>query len=253
MISHIKNIPVPKKSTPYVPSQFREVPATGETDLVFTGRGGQTFGFDRILPGGSNLNDITASARLNDDMILFEDIKLSVLRNHFGTKSLLAPYIIQEQNDLIITLKNPTATAQKIGIQLLGYDAPYLARLINAYEKQGMDIPKPVFLHASEEIGANAQSQSVSIRTKAVDLRMLRATVKTDSDEDIVLSVQVYNESVKNSVFVQQFNDEYESNYANVPFIIGKTVPLSLLVRNLSGDAHNLSFLGETYVMKPGE
>ena len=253
MISHIKNIRAPKESTPYVPSQMKSVPANGSTDIVFTGRGGQTFGFDRILPGGSSLNDITATARLNDDMILFEDVKLSVLRHHFGSKSLLAPYIIQQQNDLIITLNNPTASEVDIGIQLLGYDAPYLARLIKTYQSKGIDMPKPVFLHATDEIGANAQSQSVNIRTKAVDLRLVRATIKTDSDEDIVLSVQVYNESVKNSVFVQQFNDEYESNYANVPFIIGKAVPFSLLVRNLSGNAHNLSFLGETYVMKPGE
>lgn len=253
MISHLKNIPAPKNSTPYVPSQYATVPAGGSTVMRFTGRGGATFGFDRILPGGASLNDVTATAKLNEDMILFEDVKLSVIRSHFQSKALLAPYVIQEQNDLNITLKNPTGSNANVGIQILGYDAPYLKRLIQAYQKKGLDMPKPVFLHASEEIAANAASQSVDIPTKSVDVRMLRATVKTDSDSDIVFSVQVYNESVKNRVFVQQFNDEYESNYANVPFVIGRTVPLSLLVTNLSATAHDLSFLGETYVMKPGD
>jgi hypothetical protein len=253
MIPHITNLPVPKNSTPYTPAKYVNVPNGGTAEMEFTGRSGATFGFNRILPGGQNLNDLTVTAELNEDWTLFKDIKLSVLRDHFKSKALLAPFIIQENNTLRLTISNPLGSDKKASVQLLGYDAPYLKRLINAYSNKGYSMPKPVFLHANDEIGASAKAQAVDIKTKAVDVRMVRATIKTDSDDDILVTVQIYNESVKNKVFIQQFNDEFESNYANVPFVIGKAVPLSLITENLDSSKHDLCFLGESYVMNPGE
>lgn len=253
MIPHITKLPVPKNSTPYTPAKYANVPNGGTAVMEFTGRSGATFGFDRILPGGQSLNDLTVTAQLNEDWTLFKDIKMSVLRDHFKSKSLLAPFVIQENNTLRLTISNDTGSDKKASVQILGYDAPYLAKLINAYSQKGFSMPKPVFLHANEEIDANATAHSVDVKTKAVDVRMVRATIRTDSDPNLLVTVQVYNESVKNKVFIQQFNDEYESKYANVPFVIGKAVPLSLIVQNLDSSAHDLCFLGESYVMNPGE
>ena len=163
-------------------------------------------------------------------------------------KRQLFPYIIEPSNNLVITITNSSGSTEKVGIQLLGYDAPYLKVILDKYSDQGITPPRPVFLHANEEISSNAAAQSVDVPIKSVRLKMVRATVKSDSDSNIAFSLKLNNVAVKNKVFVNQFNDEYVNGYANVPFIVGVNEPLSLTVDNLDSNAHDLSFLGECYV-----
>jgi hypothetical protein len=54
---------------------------------------------------------------------------------------------------------------------------------------------------------------------------------------------------VKNSVFVQQFNDEFSNGRRSfVPIEVGKNVPVTLNASNANVAAQTLSFFGEGYV-----
>lgn len=249
----IKNFLPPVNSSPYNPARLVTIPTGESVDVRLQGRESDTFGIDRILPGGQNLSDITATAFLNEEFIIFKDVKLSALRQHFRNRKLLTPFVIQRNNHLNITLTNNAGVDSTVNIELLGYDTPAVSKLISEYEKMGLPMPQPVFLYATQEIPASASTFQVPIPTKAVDVEILRASISTDQDEDITVSIQIYNEIVKNKVFVDQINNEFEQLAAMVPFAVGRNVPLSLQVDNLDNSAHELSFLAEAYITSNGD
>lgn len=250
MIPHIRNITPPADSTPYNPAKFVSVPANGTVSITLAGRNSELFGFDRMLPGSPSPDAITVTAILNEEIILFKDVKLSAIIQHFKHLKLLAPYVIQQNNNLVFELTNSTGAAVPVNMQLLGYDAPGVRALQAAYKNKGVRMPEPIFLFANATVPASAQSFAINIPTKPVNLRLLRSTIVTEDDNDITVSMKVYNETIKNQVFVEQFNQEYESSYPFIPFEVGVSVPFTLQADNLDGaNAHDLHFLGEAYVM----
>ena len=251
MIKTLQNFTPPQISKPYNPSKLVTVPANDSVEFTIEGRDNGVFGFDRILPYGADLLNITCTATLNDETTIFKNVQLAALRKHFLDNKLKFPYIIQASTDLNLVLTNTSGNDVVVNIELLGYDAPALNKLVKGYKTLGLEIPKPVFLTANAEIAASAQNYSVDIKTKSVDLEMYRATIVSDDDDDMVVSLQIYNETVKNSVFIQQFNDEFAHFDAMVPFEVSSRVPLSLLVTNYDGaNANTLTFFGEAYVVK---
>ena len=249
MIPTIKNFTPPGNASPYNPAKTVTVPAGGEAEIKLKGRSADVFGLTRILPYCSDFNGIEIEARLNNERILFEPVQLSAVRELFVDSELLAPLIIQKNNDLRFTLTNTTAAAIDTNIELLGYDGPSLRKLVGMYDDKGIEMPTPVFLFAKEEIAAGAANQGVAIPSKSVDLELLRAAIRTDSDDDMTVSLEIYNETVKNSVFVQQFNDEFSNGRRSfVPIEVGKNVPVTLNASNANVAAQTLSFFGEGYV-----
>lgn len=249
MIPRLKNFQPPADSFPYNPAKKVTVPANDSAEIILQGRGANAFGFNRILPFGSDLSVIEADFTLNTDYNILKDVQLSVVRQLFQRKSLLAPYIIQKNNDLVITLRNTSGADQDVNIQLIGYDTPAINKLTNEYKAQGLKMPTPIFLYGKGEIAADAKGQAIEIKTKSVDVDMLRMAVSTDNDDDISLSLQLFNESVKNKVFVQQINDEFEDGYSLVPIRVGRNDPFTLVVDNADAvNARTLSFIGEAYV-----
>ncbi len=250
MIPTIKNFTPPPDAAPYNPAKTITVPAGGTADMELQGRGSDVFGITRMLPYCSDFNAIEVRAELNNERIIFSDIQLSVLRQLFRSGQLLAPYIIQQNNDLGFTFTNTSGSDIDVNMQLLGYDGPSLRKLIRLYEKQAVAMPKPVFLYAKAEIPSFATKQPVDIPSKSVDVELHRAAVRTDSDPDMSVSLETYNETIKNGVFVQQLNDEFSNGRrALVPIEIGKNVPFSLKATNRNADPQTLSFLGEAYVI----
>ncbi|WP_409029447.1 hypothetical protein [Gracilimonas sediminicola] len=254
MIPRIKNFTPPADSYPYNPSKKVTVPGNDSVVLSLKGRGANAFGFNRILPFGSDLSVIEASFTLNEDYNLIKadtPIQLSAIRQLFLRKSLLAPFIIQQNNELLVTLTNTSGTDQEVNIALLGYDTPALNKLIAAYDEKGIKRPTPVFLYAKGEVAADSANVSIPISTKSVDVEIVRAAIKTDDDPDMSVTLQYFNEAIKNQVFVQQFNDEYEDAYSIVPIRVGGNSPLRLLASNTDqANANTLSFIGEAYVIE---
>lgn len=250
-IQTINNFIPPAAASPYNPATTITVPKSDSKKFTLVGRGADVFGLNRILPWCSSMGDITMKAMLNNDRLLFEDIQLSAIRQLFENGELLAPYIIQKNNNLEITLtNNDTVNDIEVNVQLLGYDGPTLRKLISDYNTAGLSMPTPIFLYGNASVLANAKRQRIDIPTKAVDVILNRMAIRTDSDDDIRVSLQIYNETVKNGVFVQQINDEFALQRTIVPYIIGKNVPFNLEATSTSGNNQTLSFLGEAYVQQ---
>jgi len=249
MIPRLKNFVPPLDSFPYNPAKTVNVPGNGSATITLNGRGANAFGFVRILPFGSDLSVIEADFTLNEDYNIIKDVQLSVVRQMFLRKELLAPYIIKKNNDLLIELRNTSGNDQEVNIQLLGYDTPALNKLQSEYQKQDLKQPTPIFLYAKGEIQADGNNIPIEIKTKSVDINLVRAAIKSDGDNDLKVTLQLFNESIKNQVFVQQINDEYENNYSLVPIVVGKNSPFRLLVTNNDiANPKTVSFLGEAYI-----
>lgn len=240
---------MPAKSTPYNPARRITIPGNGEEPVLLQGKSAGLFGFTRILPYCSNMMGITVTAELNNEFTIFKDVHLATIRQFFLNNELLGPYVIQEEQDLLLTLKNTTGGDLDANVQILGYDAPAMERLKSLYSQRGIPMPKPNFLYANEEIAADATNQVVEVPTKSVDLDLVRMAIRTSNDDDISASLQIYNETVKNQLFVQQINDEFDGGYQKVPIPVKKKVPFSILASNSdAGNARDFSFLGEAYI-----
>lgn len=255
----INDFSPPPKAAPYNPAKTVTVPGNGTEELTLKGRSADVFGIMRMLPYApwpTNVpppppaNSIEITATLNNDRILFKDVQLPAIRELFMDSELLAPLIIQENNDLTFTLTNTSGNDIDVSMQLIGYDGPTTRKLVSLYEKRGIKMPTPVFLFAKDEIAANADNQVVDIPSKSVDVELHRAAIRSDSDDDLTVSLERYNETIKNGVFVRQFNDEFSIGRRSfVPIEVGKSVPFTLKASNASSNPQTLSFFGEAYMI----
>jgi hypothetical protein len=250
MIQSITHITPAGDARPYNPAKTVTVAAGGSYDLTLQGRAADVFGINRILPWCSDMNAVTITARINHERMLFEDVRLPVIRELFKAGKLKAPFIIQKNNELTLTLNNTSASDLAVNIELLGYDGPNLRKLVSMYKQQDFPMPTPVFLYGSGTVNANAANQRINIPTKSKDVVLERMALHTSSDEYIHVSLQVYNETIKNDVFVNQLNDEYSNGHrALVPIKIKKSVPFTLAASNVDSADHWLSYMGEAYVL----
>jgi hypothetical protein len=250
MIQTINEFEPPQNASPYNPAKTVTVPANDEAEITLKGRSANAFGFNRILPWCADMDAIEIKAELNEDRTIFKPVQLSVVRELFHNHSLLAPYIIKKHNDLRFTLTNPTGTDIDVNIQVLGYDAPALQKLVNDYKAAGLKMPRPAFLYGKGEVPANSSNHPIEVPTKSKDVDLIKAAIKSGSDKDIRVSLEVYNETIKNRVFIQQLNDEYEAGRSMVPIPVGRNVPFTVKASNTNANPQTLSFLGEAYVHK---
>lgn len=247
----IKNFEVPKDAVPFNPAKTVTIAAGASETMTLSGRGGAAYGFNRILPYADDMANVTVKALLNNERIIFQDVQLSVLREFFANGPTAAPFVIQRNNTLEFTLTNNAATDQTANIELLGYGTPTLIALKEAYEAQGLKMPTPVFFYAKELITAGISNQPVTIPNKSVDSEIVRAAIKTTNDNDLRVSLNLFNETIKNDVFIQQFNDEFSSGKpSQVPLKVGANEPFSLFANSASANDETLSFFAEAYPTK---
>ena len=64
----------------------------------------------------------------------------------------------------------------------------------------------------------------------------------------ITASMKVYNTTVRDEVFLEQVNDEFNDKYINVPFVVGSNVPFDVYASNYGAQPAEVSFLCESYV-----
>jgi hypothetical protein len=250
MIQYINHITPAADAKPYNPAKTVTVGANDSYELTLQGRGSDVFGINRILPWASDLDALKITARINHERILFEDIRLPVIRELFSDSKLKAPFIIHKNNELTLTLENTSSGDVPVNIELLGYDGPNLRKLVSLYKQKGFPMPTPVFLYGGGTVNANAANQRINIPTKSKDVLLERMAIHSGKDELIHVSLQVYNETIKNDVFVNQINDEFAGGRrALVPITIKKSVPFTLAASNVDTSDHWLSYMGEAYVL----
>ncbi len=246
----IKNFLPPKESSPYNPAKSLELAAGATGEIIMNGMGGESFGVRRILPYSQDMNKIMVSARLNEDLYMFRGVQLSVVHTLFKSiDGLLAPFIIQKNNNMVFELENKAAAPQTVNIQLIGYDQYAMSRFQRAYEQIGAPIPAPRFLYGHASVPAGGINADLGVKSKSVDVEVRRIAMSSDRI-GITTSMKVYNTTVRSELFIDQINDEFDGKYANVPFIVGANVPFDVYATNQNGQAAAVSFLCECYVVQ---
>jgi hypothetical protein len=250
MIKTIKNFIPPKDASPFNPAKKVTVEANSTTYLTLKGRNADVFGIRRMLPFCSDMNAITVKATLNHERILFSGISLAAIHQLFKDGELLAPYIIQKNNDLLFELTNTSGTDLDVNMELLGYDGPSLRKLVQLYNQSSFDMPTPVFLFGSDSIPSKASNHYIEIPTKSMTVDLQRAAITSTKDESISISLLIANEVIKNEVFIEQFNDEFRNGQRlMVPITIGAGKNFNLTASNSDqANDQQISFLGESYI-----
>lgn len=244
----IKNFKPPADASPYNPAKHMELGAGESGEMRMNGMGGEMFGINRILPYAKHMDDITISARLNEDYYIFRGLSLRCVYNLFKSiDKLLAPFIIQQNNHIVFELTNNHGENQAVNIQLIGYDQATLSRLQGAYSDIGESIPVPRFLYGRAELPAGAIGD-LGVKSKSVDVQARRMAMSSSVDDSVTVSMRIYNTTIRSEMFVEQVNDEFDGLYANVPFMVGSNVPFAVNANNRSGTPANVSFLCEAYV-----
>lgn len=244
----IKDFNPPSKATPFNPAKTVTVPAGGSETFSLTGQGNKVYGFNRILPYCDKPAQVTIKALLNNESVIFQDIQLSVLREYFAAGKAAAPFVIQRNNTLDITLTNHAGNDQPVNVELLGYAKDSLVALHEAYQSRGLEMPTPIFFYGKGNIQSGIPNQQIDVPSKSVDAELVRAAVKSTADEDLRVTLKKFNETVKNDVFVQQFNDEYSlGKPSKIALNIGANDPFSVTVNSNSGQTEMLSFFAEAY------
>jgi len=246
----IKNFLPPKESSPYNPAKSLELAAGSTGEIIMNGMGGESFGVRRILPYSQDMSKIMVSARLNEDLYMFRDVQLSVVHILFKSiDGLFAPFVIQKNNNIVFELENKAVTPQTVNIQLIGYDQYAMSKLQRAYEQIGAPVPSPRFLYGHASVPAGGINADLGVKSKSVDVEVRRIAMSSDRP-DITASMKIYNSTVRSELFIDQINDEFDGQYANVPFIVGSNVPFDVYATNQNGLAAAVSFLCECYVVQ---
>ena len=244
----IKNFKPPNGASAYNPAKHMVLDAGETGEMVMNGMGGDTFGINRILPYAKHMDEITISARLNEDYYIFRDVSLRCVYNLFKSiDKLLAPFIIQQNNHIVFELTNNHAQSQAVNIQLIGYDHATLAKLQDAYSDIGETIPVPRFLYGRAQLPAGAVGD-LGVKSKSIDVQARRMAMSSTVEDEVTVSMRIYNTTIRSEMFVEQVNYEFDGLYANVPFIIGSNVPFAVNANNRSDSPANVSFLCEAYV-----
>lgn len=247
----IKNFLPPKESSPYNPAKSMEMDPGNHGEIIMNGMGGESFGIRRILPYSENMNKIMVSARLNEDLYMFRDIQLSVVHTLFKSiDGLFAPFIIQKNNSIVFELENKATTTQHVNIQLIGYDQYAMSKLRAAYGQIGASLPVPRFLYGHASVPAGGINSDLGVRSKSVDVEVRRIAMSSDQPERVTASMKVYNTTVRSELSIHQINDEFDGQYANVPFIVGANVPFDVYASNSNSQAALVSFLCECYLIQ---
>ncbi|MEX2602799.1 MAG: hypothetical protein WD361_01285 [Gracilimonas sp.] len=247
----IKNFLPPKESSAYNPAKSTDVEAGSTAQIIMNGMGGERYGIRKILPFSPNMDKILISARLNEDLYLFRDIQLSVVHNLFKSiDGLFAPFIIQKNNHVVFELTNTGTTKQTVNIQLVGYDQFALSKLSAAYQQMGASVPVPRFLYGHGTVPINGLNIDLGVKSKSVDVEVRRMAMSSDRPGAVTASMKVYNTTVRDEIFIEQLNDEFNDKYINVPFIVGSNVPFDVYASNFGSQPAEVSFLCESYVQQ---
>ncbi|MAL19400.1 MAG: hypothetical protein CL670_04435 [Balneola sp.] len=245
----LSNFLPPKESSAYNPAKSVEVQPGATAHLTMNGMGGERYGIRKILPFSANMNAILISARLNEDLYLFRGVQLSVVHNLFKSiDGLFAPFIIQKNNHIVFELTNTGAVKQTVNIQIVGYDQFALAKLSAAYQEIGASVPVPRFLYGHSTVPAGGLNIDLGVKSKSVDVQVRRMAMSSNQPGAITASMKVYNTTVRDEVFLEQVNDEFNDKYINVPFVVGSNVPFDVYASNYGAQPAEVSFLCESYV-----
>ena len=240
----------------YTPTVQQTVAAGATGTFTFQGYNAQIYGLNRILPrlGSGNPYDFLVTAKIlysQGPTTLFENVSMDAVQNLFAARSLRGALFIEEQTELEIDVQNTSAVDAVVNVELLGYAATQLEQVQQQYALQNKPFPRPLFISApNTSIAAGATSSIVSVTLPKQRLRMYRMAMGSDSPASLSLKIRQNTVYIKPQVLVSQITDEFKYMDIILPIELDSRIPFRLYVDNLdSVNAHNLSFLAETYMV----
>lgn len=233
----------------YTPSRTLTLEADAEETLRFSGLNANRYGVNRFMIGGDGLTDVIATASFNngrDDK--FEDVQLQALRNLFLSRSLRGALVIDDGNEMFLTLKNQGSTERTVNVELIGYDSEHLQEKIEQYRGSDSRLPEPEFIYTTQTIPAGSTQRRISISVPSYPLRLYRMAISSDSEDNIRVSIRQDRTRIKPEVFLSQINDEFRDKDIILPTTLDAHVPFDLFVTNTDeADNHTISFIAECY------
>jgi hypothetical protein len=241
----------PTKNTSYFsPTQDFIIPAGSTVSKDFRGLDGGNFGLNRLSIGTDiDSKNLIMTARLNNEKDIFTNIHVSALQAMFLARTLLAPFVIERGNFLTIIIKNNHATATaNVAVQVLGFDEVVLGEWMEYKRANGQKIREPFLVSGYSTVAALEERKLINLTNRARPYLVHRLFAGSDGAVDLRLTLDIYNDTIKRDVFIDQLNDEFKYHQALVPYYVGGNIPVSLYVTNVSStDVRNISIIGEGY------
>ncbi|MGM0587079.1 MAG: hypothetical protein ACQETE_01575 [Bacteroidota bacterium] len=232
----------------YTPSETVDIASGSSYTMKFSGRKGYRFGVNRILPGGTNLNEVTAIVRNNNGRdTVIPEVQLAALRQLFRARSLRGAIIVESGSEIEIELKNNGAGTNKVSIMLNGYDGPHLEEKIRPYREAGLDYPQPQFLTANVALSTGTSEQREAISLPSYPVRMYRMALVSEDETEVRVSMRQDKTRIKDNVYASQINDEFEDMDIILPQTLQAAVPFDLFLSNDGAQTRNVSYLAEAY------
>ncbi|MCH8567620.1 MAG: hypothetical protein LAT67_05125 [Balneolales bacterium] len=235
--------------TNYTPSQNFIVPPGGTITKQFYPRTGNQYGFNRILVGATNTTALFMSAEINNETTIFRDVHVETVRRLFRSRTLESPFIIKASRSLSITITNVSNQEQEVTVQLAGFDDWLLKRWVEDRKNQGQRILTPAFFYGKAEVGATERGKLLNLPPRSENMIVTRMQLASNGDADIRVSLREYSSDLKQNLFLEQLNDEFDLKTALVPYRIKANWPLELVFDNRHPtQSRTVSALLEAYV-----
>ncbi|HYW94662.1 MAG TPA: hypothetical protein VE870_03680 [Bacteroidales bacterium] len=240
----------------YTPNVQQSVGSGATETFTLQGYRGLQYGLNRILIGldGGNLYDFEVTAKIlynQGTTILFSSITADAIQNMFLARSLRGPFIIDEQTNLEIDVKNTSGTSQVVNVEILGYADVQLQNLRAEYAAQGKALPRPYLLGITiTSIPAGTSNKQITVTLPRQFLRLYRMSIGSDAPNSLSVKIRQNTTYIKPQVLASQINEEFKHMDIILPVQLDSRIPFQLFVDNLDTvNAHNISFFAETYMV----
>jgi hypothetical protein len=248
-MSQIKRFRPSRRASYFSPSHLFQMAPGASVSKDFRGYDGAEFAFNRLSFGTLTPHTIVVSAKLNNERDIFSNVHISALQDMFRLRSLLAPFIIAQGNILTITLTNlDTVNPASANVQLLGFDHETLREWRQFNSANSRSVLEPVFVYGTGDVPAQQQLRVVNLTSRSKPVHVHRFFAGSNGANDLLISLEVYNDQVKRDLYIAQLNDEFLSMPALMPYYIGENIPISMYVTNNNAtDVRTVSIIGEGY------
>ncbi len=239
----------PDNGTYYAPTQTASLAAGASATLEFRGLDAKRFGVKAMLAQATDPNSILVSATVNNEIILFQNVHLSILKEMFDYGwQLRYPMVIAENNTLQVSLTNEGTVTNDVGLKLIGYDAETLQAYKAWMAARGQMVRRPSFIAVpATTVSAGSSRQQVQAQMRPYDVQVWRMFVGGDALDKMRIGIGLLNRDVQRDTFADLLNVEFRHRVITVPLRLRARDPIYVYATNTDTVDHKISFLAEVY------
>jgi hypothetical protein len=230
----------------YTPSKIVEVPGNSTETLSFQGPSSAAFGITRVLLGVDSPRDVHVKFETaGGDTKHWDYVIAKAVQRYFAGFSLRVPLLLPRAEKAIVSLKNTTAGAETVGVQLEGlHENPLQQR----QEALGLsdEHNELSFFYATSEVEANQSLADLNVNyERSRDRAFDRFAVAADTDlpRDLRIRLVEANTAVRQLSTFEQVRRSFENGRrAPTPYRTEAFSSFGVEVTSTDGSAHDVSF-----------